>query len=81
LPRPAILLGDFNLPGSLPRRLTGWSPLITAPTYPSFRPRVQFDHVLADGLDPLALRGATGRALALPVSDHCAVVVDLPLGA
>ena len=80
LPRPVILLGDFNLPGSLPRRLTGWTPLARVATYPSNRPRVQFDHVLADGLTDAQVASAQATALALPVSDHCALVVDLNLG-
>jgi len=79
MPRPLFLLGDFNLPGSLPRRITGWTSLAAAPTYPSFKPRVQFDHVLADGLTLDAVASARAESLALPVSDHCALVVDLTL--
>ena len=71
--RPLVLMGDFNLPGSLPRRLTGWRPLVSAATYPSSRPRVQFDHIVADGLTA----SASGFAVALPVSDHCALVADV----
>ncbi len=75
MPQPVFVVGDFNLPGSLPRLLTGWSTLGTAPTYPSYRPRVQLDHVLARGLpDGTA---ATGQAWTLPVSDHCALTVDV----
>lgn len=77
LPRPAFLVGDFNLPGGLPRRLTGWTPLAVAATYPSWRPRVQFDHLLADGLPPHAVHAE--HVLTLEVSDHCALAVDLDL--
>lgn len=77
LPRPLLLAGDLNLPRPLPRRLTGWTPLATAATYPSWRPRVQFDHVLADGLPSQAR--FSGQALALEVSDHCALAVDVGL--
>ncbi len=79
LPRPLVLLGDLNLPGRIPARVTGWAPLVRAATYPSMRPRVQLDHVLADGLTPLQLAGATPRVHLLPVSDHAAVTVDLDL--
>ena len=72
-PAPRLLLGDFNLPGAVPRMATGWTQLARVPTYPSWRPRVQFDHVLADGPTPVS-----GCArLRLSVSDHCALVVDL----
>jgi endonuclease/exonuclease/phosphatase family metal-dependent hydrolase len=72
--RPCVLLGDLNLPAPLPSRVSGWSSLVTANTFPAPRPRIQIDHVLA--------RGPVGRVRAasaprLPVSDHCAVVVDL----
>ena len=77
LPRPALLAGDFNLPGALPQRLTGWARLARTATYPSWNPRVQFDHVLADGLPPGAVRGS--RVLRLPLSDHAALVVDIDL--
>jgi endonuclease/exonuclease/phosphatase family metal-dependent hydrolase len=77
LPRPRLLLGDLNLPGRVPAVLTGWQQLGRLPTYPAYRPRVQFDHVLADGVDGAAVRGV--RALELPVSDHCALVVDLDI--
>jgi endonuclease/exonuclease/phosphatase family metal-dependent hydrolase len=77
LPGPRLLLGDLNLPGPLPRLATGWTQPARVPTYPSWRPRVQFDHVLVDGLPAGAFRGA--RSLCLSVSDHCALAVDVDL--
>ena len=75
LPPPRILCGDLNLPGRVPGSLTGWAELARAPTYPSWRPRVQWDHILASGIGPDAVRAAT--TMRLPVSDHCALVVDV----
>lgn len=77
LPRPRLLLGDLNLPGRLPARVTGWTPLARVATYPAWRPRVQWDHVLADGLAPGAAHSATAHRL--PVSDHRALLVDVEL--
>ena len=77
MPRPVFLLGDLNLPGGLPARVSGWQVLAHAPTYPSFGPRVQLDHVLADGLEQGAVR--SDHVWTLPVSDHCAVGVDADL--
>lgn len=74
-PAPRLLLGDFNLPGSIPRRVTGWARLARVATYPSYGPRVQLDHVLGSNLGPEAVRAVTAPRLA--VSDHCALVVDL----
>jgi endonuclease/exonuclease/phosphatase family metal-dependent hydrolase len=81
LPAPRVLLGDLNMPGRLPGWLTGWRMLARLPTYPAHDPRVQLDHVLADGAVPVV----TGtRAWAAPLSDHRVVMVDLaasPMGA
>ncbi len=79
MPRPLVLLGDFNLPGRLPARITGWSPLVRQATYPSMRPRVQLDHVLADGFTARQLATAVPEVHLLPVSDHGAVTVDVDL--
>ncbi|WP_285100607.1 endonuclease/exonuclease/phosphatase family protein [Promicromonospora sp. MEB111] len=48
LRRPLVLLGDFNLRGSVPADRTGWRPLVTGDTFPRHDPRFQIDHVLLD---------------------------------
>jgi endonuclease/exonuclease/phosphatase family metal-dependent hydrolase len=73
LPGPRLLIGDLNLPGPVPSLVSGWSRLARVPTYPSWRPRVQLDHVLAER----ATRVAKVDAVRLPLSDHCALVVDV----
>jgi endonuclease/exonuclease/phosphatase family metal-dependent hydrolase len=73
-PRPLILLGDFNLPGRIPARVTGFAPTDTGASYPVFKPRVQFDHILSEGIS-----GYGGTVHPLPVSDHCAVTAKFAL--
>jgi endonuclease/exonuclease/phosphatase family metal-dependent hydrolase len=73
LPGPRLLLGDLNMPSPLPAALTRWHPLVTGRTFPSWRPRMQIDHVLADG--PVQVTASSIERL--PVSDHCAVTVDI----
>ncbi len=74
--RPVVVMGDLNLRGHLPSRLTGWRPLVEADTFPAARPRRQLDHVLAEG----AVRPVTpGWARDTGVSDHRALVVDVEL--
>jgi endonuclease/exonuclease/phosphatase family metal-dependent hydrolase len=96
LPRPYLVLGDFNLIGPVPRTvlrspmrphrrriqrprpgLQGWYDLARIPTYPSHRPTVQFDHVLAVGVP----RSAVGRTSAprAAVSDHRPLIVEVDL--
>lgn len=79
LPRPLVLMGDFNLPGRMPARITGWAPLVRERTYPVMKPRAQLDHVLADGLTPAQQASAAATVHQLPVSDHAAVTVDVDL--
>ena len=69
-----LLLGDLNMSPAAATRLTGMRPLVTAPTFPVDRPRAQIDHVLA-GTGGLV--ASDGGAVALPVSDHRALVVDV----
>ena len=53
IPGKHILTGDLNLPGDLPSKLSsitgGWSSLIKQSTYPSWKPKIQFDYILAKG--------------------------------
>jgi endonuclease/exonuclease/phosphatase family metal-dependent hydrolase len=74
LPGPRLLLGDLNLPGRLPALVTGWRSLAAVKTYPSDRPSVQLDHVLADGTVPPVRRV---QADAMSISDHRALIVEL----
>jgi len=78
VPRPIIVLGDLNLPQLPVRRATGWTPLVSMPTFPAWRPGVQLDHVLGVGLPPGT--GARGHTTGqLPVGDHRGVRVHLDL--
>jgi endonuclease/exonuclease/phosphatase family metal-dependent hydrolase len=76
-PAPRVLLGDLNLPGRLPAWATGWTQLARLATYPSWKPRVQFDHVLAHPAAPVAVTSAVSARF--PVSDHNPVVVTAAL--
>lgn len=69
-----VLLGDLNMRPARVARLTRMRPLVTARTFPVDAPVRQLDHVLA-GDD--RLRATRAEALALPVSDHRALVVDV----
>jgi len=78
LPAPRVLLGDLNMPALAARAVSGWTPLGRSATYPSFSPRAQLDHVLAD---PRGLAGL-GRVVQVStprpaVSDHRPLIVQL----
>jgi endonuclease/exonuclease/phosphatase family metal-dependent hydrolase len=73
LPGPRVLMGDFNLPGSIPKRVAGWHHLAKAPTYPSWKPKVQFDHILSDHAYPVK----SADTPALKISDHRPLIITL----
>jgi endonuclease/exonuclease/phosphatase family metal-dependent hydrolase len=75
MPAPRLMLGDLNLPGVLPSLIGRQTQLAHAATYPSWRPRVQIDHVLADGLGMTTVRAVSVQRL--PISDHAALTVDI----
>ena len=70
---PCVLLGDLNVPGSLPARATGWRPLAKVRTFPGSSPSMQIDHALGHGLLPVVMHAP---ARPLPLSDHRALVLD-----
>ena len=69
-----VLLGDINLPGSIPATVSGWRSLARARTFPADEPRLQIDHALGHGPLPPVAAASTRR---LPVSDHRALLVDM----
>ena len=71
---PVVLMGDLNMSGGLPARVTGYRPLATHPTFPLEAPTRQLDHILVRGsLGPVR----ASEAPQLPLSDHRALVVDV----
>jgi endonuclease/exonuclease/phosphatase family metal-dependent hydrolase len=78
---PLLILGDLNLRGATPARVTGYTSLAGAPTYPSIRPRFQLDHVLLRGPRHVLGRVVATCTPSLPVSDHRPLVVDIDLSA
>ncbi|WP_405988514.1 endonuclease/exonuclease/phosphatase family protein [Streptomyces sp. NBC_00986] len=83
LPQPRVLMGDFNLFGALPRiTLDGmgrrrWQRSARQATFPSHRPLVQLDHVMATGLGADAVGEVCVPRTA--ISDHRPLVVELAL--
>jgi endonuclease/exonuclease/phosphatase family metal-dependent hydrolase len=71
---PLLLVGDLNMSLQRARAITGLTPLVQQPTFPTHQPREQLDHLLA--------RGEVGRVVdsavhEMPLSDHRAITLDL----
>jgi endonuclease/exonuclease/phosphatase family metal-dependent hydrolase len=77
LPRPLVVMGDLNLRGGLPARLTGWRPLAEGATFPLDEPEHQIDHILGDGSVHAV---APGRSVHTGTSDHRALVAEVACG-
>ena len=46
-----LLMGDFNLPSAIPAIGSKWQSLYAQNTYPSWKPKIQFDYILSKGVD------------------------------
>lgn len=70
-----ILLGDFNLPGGIPSRLTHWKRATQSLSYPSWGPKISFDYILAkaENLDECA----EITTPPLDISDHRPISIEI----
>ena len=80
-PNPVLLIGDFNLPGKIGSFVTRWDWLAKAATYPTPKPRIQFDHIIANGISKteISLARKSAKVIPLGVSDHCALVIEVSI--
>jgi endonuclease/exonuclease/phosphatase family metal-dependent hydrolase len=72
---PFVLMGDLNMGPEPAARVSGLRPVASQLTFPVEAPTQQLDHILVRG----PIRGGGDKALALPVSDHRALVAELSL--
>jgi len=83
LPGEAIILGDLNLPWSLPARYLEtprprkWRSLINIKSYPSWGAKVQFDYILTNSAKLKVKRVKPAKPSGF--SDHLPLVVDVKL--
>jgi endonuclease/exonuclease/phosphatase family metal-dependent hydrolase len=76
LPGKKILIGDLNLPGKIPAKVLGWNPLIEEKTYPSWKPRIQFDHALSPDFTVSEVKRL--QIPTLGISDHLPIAFQIP---
>ena len=70
-----ILLGDFNLPGGIPSKLTLWKRATQSLSYPSWSPKISFDYILMR--DEHLSQSAEVITPTLDISDHRPLSIDL----
>ena len=77
LPGKKILIGDMNLPWGLAQKVSRWQSFNNQPTYPSWKPSLQFDYILSNDLEN---RNATSKVHDFTgVSDHRALSIEFDL--
>jgi endonuclease/exonuclease/phosphatase family metal-dependent hydrolase len=70
-----LLMGDFNLPGSIPAIGSKWQSLYAQNTYPSWKPKIQFDYILSKGVelkDVIQVPTTTSG-----ISDHLPLTIEI----
>lgn len=70
LPGLHIMTGDFNLPWGLGPKITGWNDLVKGPTYPSWKPSIEFDYIMSKELTASDVRARIHSHAG--ISDHLA---------
>ena len=70
-----LLVGDFNLPWGIPVRITKWIRGTAALSYPSWKPAISFDYILARTTEKELLTEVIHPQV--PISDHRPISVDI----
>ena len=70
-----LLMGDFNLPSAIPAIGSKWQSLYAQNTYPSWKPKIQFDYILSKGV---ALKDVIQvPTTASGISDHLPLTIEV----
>ena len=80
LPGLALLTGDLNLPANLPSKFSGFKSIISQATYPSWKPKIQFDYIM---LRKSELKSVSSikpiKSTATGISDHTPIGVEIQI--
>jgi endonuclease/exonuclease/phosphatase family metal-dependent hydrolase len=75
-----VIMGDLNLPKNLPVLASDWISLVQQNTYPSWGAKIQFDYILAQGLqegEGQLLNFSSLTISKLGISDHLPLAVEI----
>lgn len=70
-----VIVGDLNLPGEIPSKLTSWDSLRTGHTFPQWKPTRQLDYFLVRNAKKVKV--TQHEVAAQPFSDHLPVSIGL----
>ena len=80
LPGFALLTGDLNLPANLPSKFSGFKSLISQATYPSWKPKIQFDYIMLRKSELKSISSIKPiKSTATGISDHTPLGVEIQI--
>ena len=80
LPGLALLTGDLNLPANLPSKFNGFKSLISQATYPSWKPKIQFDYIMLRKSEIKSVSSIKPmKSTATGISDHTPIGVEIQI--
>ena len=80
LPGLALLTGDLNLPANLPSKFSGFKSLISQATYPSWKPKIQFDYIMLRKSEIKSVSSIKPiNSTATGISDHTPIGVEIQI--
>jgi endonuclease/exonuclease/phosphatase family metal-dependent hydrolase len=80
LPGLALLTGDLNLPANLPSKLSGFKSLISQATYPSWKPKIQFDYIMLRKSEIKSTSSIKSiKSTSTGISDHTPIGVEIQI--
>ena len=75
-----MLTGDLNLPANLPSKLSGFKSLISQATYPSWKPKIQFDYIMLRKSEIKSISSIKPiKSTATGISDHTPIGVEIQI--
>ena len=75
LPGLPVIVGDLNLPANIPSKVSRFKSVISQPTYPSWKPKIQFDYIMVANKQDVQAKPLS--TIKPSISDHVPIGVEL----
>ena len=70
-----VLVGDLNLPANIPSKLSGFKSVMSQSTYPSWKPKIQFDYIMV--ANNQEVQASPLSTIKPDISDHVPIGAEL----
>ena len=70
-----MIVGDLNLPANIPSKVSGFKSVISKPTYPSWKPKIQFYYIMLANKQNVQAKPLS--TIKPDISDHVPIGVEL----